>query len=94
MSSIEHTQGPINITIGQSWCGFSNKQKKANEDKDNVHTFMCGDEDDDKDTIECKRLAPGLPAFPANFQCVMDDGELKCKAPKLGYDDHFGEEKK
>ena len=90
MTELTTTEGPINITIGQSWCHFSKEQAKANAKKDNVQTFMCGDDDDDKDTLECKQLGEKLPAFPANFQCTMEGGELKCEAPKLGYDKEFG----
>ena len=33
--------GNVNITIGQSWCGWSKKQEEANKGKDDVVTVMC-----------------------------------------------------
>ena len=81
--------GNVNITIGQSWCGWSKKQEAANEGKDDVVTVMC---DTDKENPFCQSLAPQAQGFPTNFACEVKDGELdleSCSA-KPGFDANFG----
>ncbi|GAF79617.1 unnamed protein product [marine sediment metagenome] len=82
------------VSIGAAFCGWSQKQKKANAAK-GIHTLMCGKTDADAGHRVCQSVLNGdikVAGYPLNVECAGTcslEG-IKKGVHKAGFNADFG----